>query len=359
MNQTKIKIKLYSAINRLNPMNDFFDLTNIQTYLEIYDNKRYDYYNYIKEQCTKFVQNPVRIIKSKFSCDDFYSNLIDWVGDIIFYAVQDSIFEYNFYTEINNLIFSTHSHIVTSIKYQKYSGKLCIGTSNGLIYILDLKTGKHIKRNFHKGRIGILESYGEHLITGGRDRKCNIIDLKIGIPIACFESHFQEVCGISLNNYNKNIVATGGNDNNVFLFDMRRSCRPFMALSDHKAAVKGISWSYSNEYHLITGGGTADKTIKHWDISSRNPLLNSYNFESQICNLKWLKNDKILGTFGYSNDDIKLLDGFKTEKCYTGHKNRVLHLSIESQENFFVSGSSDSTIRIWSLKPEKKENIII
>jgi cell division cycle protein 20 (cofactor of APC complex) len=52
--------------------------------------------------------------------------------------------------------------------------------------------------------------------------------------------------------------------------------------SQHQAAVKAVSWCPWQPGVLATGGGTADKTIKIWNINS-GTLLNSVDAKSQVC----------------------------------------------------------------------------
>jgi cell division cycle 20-like protein 1 (cofactor of APC complex) len=60
-----------------------------------------------------------------------------------------------------------------------------------------------------------------------------------------------------------NLIATGGNDNHVFIYDMRNPST-FLSGYTHGAAVKSMTWIHDKKL-LITGGGTADKKIKFWN----------------------------------------------------------------------------------------------
>lgn len=328
-------------------MKDYSDLFLLRRYL-----KQSTKIEFSQKPHYETIKDSLRVIQCKNISDDFYSNLLDWKNKYIFYVATNIIYRYNFYTEKCHSIFSSSNHTFTSIKFHSQSNKLCLGTSSGFFYIVDVETGKYTKHIYHKSRVGILETYNNNIITGSKDRKCKIIDLRLKLPVASFGLHMQEVCGLGINK-TKYYLATGGNDNNVFIFDMRMSPYPMLNLKSHTAAVKALSWSQNYADELVTGGGAADKTIKHWNITNKTPLVKSFNFESQICNLKWLQNNKILGTFGYSNDDIKLFDNFKIKRCYKGHKNRVIYFSVEKEEKYFASGSSDSTIRIWNIESKK------
>lgn len=60
-----------------------------------------------------------------------------------------------------------------------------------------------------------------------------------------------------------NLLASGGNDNMVHIYDIRNQKR--VDYYTHSAAIKAITWIDSST--LITGGGTADKKLKIWQNS--------------------------------------------------------------------------------------------
>jgi len=294
------------------------------------------------------ITSPFRKIDSVSMIDDFYSNLIDWSGEYIFFAVDSSIYFYNFFTETREKIFQSDMNTICSLKCLKQLNLLAIGSSSGIVTYIDLTTLKSSKHLYHRGRISCFATCENKIITGSRDRKSKVIDIRTKMPISTYLFHTQEVCGVSINADQKHL-ATGGNDNKIFVVDVRNDSTPFIKIEDHKAAVKALSWSPKNSSYFVSGGGTADKTMKVWDINASTPLQRSLNYDSQICNVKWLNNNKILSTFGYSNDDIKLLKNFKIEKRFIGHKNRVIHFAVNDDQSLFVSGSGDSSIKIWEI----------
>ena len=84
------------------------------------------------------------------------------------------------------------------------------------------------------------------------------------MPTASFEvltAHNQEVCGLKWKN-DARVVASGGNDNKVVLWE-NQGRRMRAELRGHQAAVKAICWMEGVEGGIITGGGTADMTMKY------------------------------------------------------------------------------------------------
>lgn len=297
---------------------------------------------------------PFRSIPCKSLTDDFYSSLIDWTGYKIFYCENNAIFQYNFYTSVCTKIFDDQTIVVCSIKCISQANILAIGCSSGLMVCLDLASLKITKYLLHRGRISALEIVDNRILTGSRDRKVKMIDLRTGTPERIYSFHMQEVCGIAVNR-DMRYMCTGGNDNKIIVMDLRKDNTYYKKLEEHKAAVKALSWSPLCSTKFISGGGTADKTLKQWDVSIEQSLERSISFESQVCNLRWLDNGKILSTFGYSNDDIKLLNNFEVEKMYSGHRNRVIHFAVDGKEEYFASGSGDSDINIWQIEKGERE----
>lgn len=60
--------------------------------------------------------------------------------------------------------------------------------------------------------------------------------------------------------------ASGGNDNKLFVFHAQINFPIFK--KTHKAAVKALDWSKNRIGVLSTGGGTADRCIRTWNLST-------------------------------------------------------------------------------------------
>lgn len=91
------------------------------------------------------------------------------------------------------------------------------------------------------------------------------------------------------------MLASGGNDNILQIWDQRILDKPMIQFREHLAAVRAISWSPTQDKTLITGGGTADRSIKFWNLdypeSLKSILTTSQVKQSFIINL--------LGLFNY------------------------------------------------------------
>ena len=95
------------------------------------------------------------------------------------------------------------------------------------------------------------------------------------------------MCGVKWS-FDGNHFASGGNDNNVFVWSTRMN-KEIGKITDHSAAVKGLAWSPHKHSTLATGGGTSDKTIKIWNISDMS-LVHNIDSGSQVCNMMFSHN---------------------------------------------------------------------
>ena len=150
-------------------------------------------------------------------------------------------------------------------------------------------------------------------------------------------------------------MASGGNDNKLFIWDARNS-DPLAKFSDHQAAVKAIGWNPHQRGVLATGGGTADRCIRFWNTQTLSPI-NYLDTGSQVCNLMFSKNtNELVSTHGYSLNQIIVWKYPTMEKIetLTGHTFRVLYLSMSPDGQNIVTGAGDETLRFWNIFPSFK-----
>lgn len=162
------------------------------------------------------------------------------------------------------------------------------------------------------------------------------------------------------------LLASGGNDNQLLVWDRRRDqTGPILELNQHVAAVKAIDWSPHQAGLLASGGGTADRTIQFWNtklpISANINGGNNSNYSSfkpiqassQVCTLAWspLSPGEILSTHGFSEHNLALWS-YPTGNCLgtlDGHSQRVLFQAMGPDGSTVVTGSGDETLRFWSV----------
>lgn len=91
------------------------------------------------------------------------------------------------------------------------------------------------------------------------------------------------MCGLKFSGLQPSLLASGGNDNKLFVWDVRKSHTTSVAAAassqqpvsnalhrfhEHTAAVKAIAWSPHAVGILGSGGGTQDKKLRFWNTGT-------------------------------------------------------------------------------------------
>ncbi|KAF9553349.1 WD40 repeat-like protein [Agrocybe pediades] len=200
-------------------------------------------------------------------------------------------------------------------------------------------------------------------------------------PFRKCAGHRQEVCGLKWSGDSASggaagnaMLASGGNDNKVCIWDLRGSARPgagtqsgedipsdtpVWKFHEHTAAVKALAWDPHVSGVLATGGGTQDKHIRFWNVIN-GTMLQELDTGSQVCNLIWsLTSHELVSTHGFSSTTaqnqicIWKYPSLSMVASLTGHTNRVLYLAMSPDGETIVTGAGDETLRFWNAFPRR------
>ena len=128
---------------------------------------------------------------------------------------------------------------------------------------------------------------------------------------------------------------------------------PLATYEHHKAAVKALAWSPHQNGVLASGGGTADRTIRFWNVLT-NQQLHCIDTDSQVCSLVFSSNyNELVSTHGYSQHQVNIWRCPQMTKAAAllGHSSRVLYLAISPDSSTIVTGAGDETLRFWKVFP--------
>ena len=377
---------------------------------------------------------PIRILEAPLIKDDFYLNLIEWSStNILAVALSNSVYLYHPSSSLVTLLLSLPSPLspsspnsphssppdpesgdsITGVSWMPNGENLAVGTNRGKIEIWNVeKKIKVLEYTSHRGRVGAMTwnefwGNGNLLTTGSRDRTIIHRDIRQSsgssnnssvnneismssknAGLGVYNGHKQEVCGLKWSTFDGFYLASGGNDNKLFVWDIRTSSssssnnvsnslddnsnnnnnrssttrvrgtvQPLFKFEEHTAAVKAIAWSPHKRHILASGGGTADRRIRFWKASTgeKGKVVDT---GSQVCNLAWSKNvNELVSTHGYSQHQIVVWSypGMEVLATLTGHGTRVLYLSVSPEGSTIVTGAGDETLRFWKVFPGEEE----
>lgn len=150
-------------------------------------------------------------------------------------------------------------------------------------------------------------------------------------------------------------MASGGNDNLVNIWSAVQGGvythgEPLHVLNQHQAAVRALAWCPWQSNVLATGGGTADRCIKFWNVNN-GTCLNSVDSKSQVCALLWSSNYKeLISAHGFANNQLTIwkYPSMVKQAELTGHTSRVLQMAMSPDGSTVMSAGADETLRLWN-----------
>jgi len=304
-------------------------------------------------------QTPERILDAPSLVDDFYLNLLDWSSEnILAVALSDSVYLWNAANGVIQKLMTTSEpdDFVTSISWIEDGSYLGIGTNHNEVLIYDVEKQKKVRTmDGHTGRVSSL-SWNAHILSSG-SRDTNVINHDVRIQqhlVSTLRGHEQEVCGLKWS-LDGNYLASGGNDNILNVWDGQKisssSVEPRHTFNQHIAAVKAIAWCPWQNGLLASGGGTADKQIKFWNVYS-GQCLQSVDTGSQVCSIVWSKFDKeLVSSHGFTKNQLTVWRYPSMVKIaeLTGHTSRVLHMAQSPDGTTICSAAGDETLRFWKV----------
>ena len=304
----------------------------------------------------KIPKVPFKVLDAPELQDDFYLNLVDWSStNVLGVGLGTSVYLWSACTsQVTKLCdLANREDSVSSVSWSEKGNYIAVGTFKGDVQIWDAAASKLLNTlNGHTARVGALAWNHDLLCSGSRDRNVFLRDIRV----PAYEGerkltgHKQEVCGLKWSPDHQ-LLASGGNDNKLLVWNVNGGNTPIQTYNDHIAAVKAIAWSPHQHGLLASGGGTADRCIRFWNtLTGQN--LQYVDTGSQVCNLAWSKHsNELVSTHGYSQNQIliwKYPSMVQLAKL-TGHSYRVLYLAVSPDGEAIVTGAGDETLRFWNV----------
>lgn len=296
---------------------------------------------------------PFRILDAPNVYDDFYINILDWHTDNIYIGLGHSVYQYNCNTKKVNEIYASQNQNVTAVKANEKN--VCIGLEDGQIVIMqdEIEVRKFM---VDETRVGCIDIYGSCITIGTHNGNLANYDLNSGKVVSMISAHCGQLCGMKWSPDGR-FLATGGNDKTVRVWKAGYNIAR-CSLKAHRSAVKAMAWCPWRTSILATGGGTNDKTIKEWDITT-STIENTIDVDSQISSLHYSgKYKELISSHGYSENNIVLRKSGNLKKiCEFGkHEGRVLNTAINENGSELVSVGSDENLKFWKLYEEAPGN---
>ena len=309
---------------------------------------------YIKTE-KKIIRQPIQMLRCGTNViTDFYLDIMDWnnYGELAF-CLTDTIFINSKETGSWDILYQNNVDeslgyyiIITSLAFYD-DNYLIFGDGNGVLRILEIPTRKIIfEQQIHNDRINKIVTGKNMILTGSKDSCVKLIDpIQLKVVNDEVVIHDSELCGMTLNT-NENYFASGSNDGEVKVIDMRFGHE--FHTHQHNAAVKAMTFSPHRNGVLITGGGMTDRTLKMYNVES-GELMKVHHSHSQITGIEWFGNELIV-SHGNPNNSLDFFDSdqFILLGESTIHSDMIVYMKMSSN-GYLATFDSDSQLNIWKL----------
>ncbi|OMP03189.1 hypothetical protein COLO4_10588 [Corchorus olitorius] len=136
-------------------------------------------------------------------------------------------------------------------------------------------------------------------------------------------------------------------------FRSHRPWKMYRVISGHKGTVMSVAFDPSNQWFCT---GSADRTIKIWDLASGTLKLSLTGHIGQIRGLAVSKRNPYM----FSAADDKQVKCWDLEhntviKSYHGHSSGIYCLALHpTNDNILVTGGRDSVCRVWDIRSRQQ-----
>ena len=273
---------------------------------------------------------PERVLDAPGLVDDYYLNLLDWSsGNQVAIGLERNVYVWSADSgTVSCLLETAPDTYVSSVRWSEDGAYVGVGLGSGEVQIWDVEEGSKLRSmHGHDTRVGVM-GWNKHILsTGARSGLVYNHDVRVAQhKVAELVSHTSEVCGLDWRPDGAQL-ATGGNDNLVSIWDARSLGAPKFQKTNHKAAVKALSWCPWQTNLLATGGGSYDKHIHFWNTTT-GARTNSIDTGSQVTSLQWSKHYReIVSSSGFPDNSLSIWSYPTLVRNIEipAHETRVLH----------------------------------
>ena len=238
--------------------------------------------------------------------------------------------------EPHHFAFAAHpSHVITCLQFD--DDKILTGSDDSLIHVYDTRTGALRKKLAgHEGGVWALQYVGNVLVSGSTDRSVRVWDIEKGLCTQVFHGHVSTVRCLQILMPER----TGRVENGKHLM-LPEKPLIITGSRDSQLRVWRLPEQGSKRY-IQTGPSAHDADCPYFVR-----LLAGHNHSVRA--IAAHQDTLVSGSYDSTVRVWKISTG-ETLHRLTGHSMKVYSVVLDHKRNRCISGSMDNLVKIWSLE---------
>ncbi|XP_037030529.1 katanin p80 WD40 repeat-containing subunit B1 [Bradysia coprophila] len=174
---------------------------------------------------------------------------------------------------------------------------------------------------------------------------------KLASKIYEIEAHAQKVRCLDLGETGR-VLVTGGQDRNVNLWAFGNDKR-FMSLSEHNGAIDCVKFAYNDNYVY-----SADEhgIIKRWDLNGQTGSSTFFGHMKSVRTLDFHPYGEYVVS-GSNDTTVRLWDVRKDNQCiykYRGHIANINSVKFSPDGSWIASAGTEGSVIIWDIRTQQR-----
>lgn len=244
--------------------------------------------------------------------------------------------------------FRAYTGPVTAIGYTADGDRIVTAAGNGTLDIWSASTQRlEGSIRLDDGPVTSLSLSSGRALTSHEDGAVAIWDLNSRSRIARFKRNEARVWAATFAG-SPNRVAAGAHDWSVALWDEASQAAPAFLLDGHTNSVQALAVDPGRRW-LATG--SADKTVRLWDLSSR-ALIRTYNDNRDFVTALAFSNSGTLLAAGSLDGSIRVWStgSGRVQRTFRAHEGRVNAVSFWPAGEILASIGDDGVVKVRGLQ---------
>lgn len=238
--------------------------------------------------------------------------------------------------EPHHFAFAAHpSHVITCLQFD--DDKILTGSDDSLIHIYDTRTGALRKKLAgHEGGVWALKYEGNVLVSGSTDRSVRVWDIEKGLCTQVFHGHISTVRCLNILMPER----TGRMENGKHIMLPEK---PLIITGSRDSQLRVWRLPEQGSKRYIQTGPTANDSDCPYFVR----LLAGHNHSVRA--IAAHQDTLVSGSYDSTVRVWKISTG-ETLHRLTGHTAKVYSVVLDHKRGRCISGSMDNLVKIWSLE---------